>query len=188
MNLIFKSAIILALVAGSSINTREMKTINTSESQATWTGKKFGGQHTGTIDLQSGTLEFTDDNLTGGDFVIDMTSLSTTDLSGDNKDKLDGHLKSDDFFGTASHPTAALVFTDVKKEKDGVYTVTADLTIKETTEPITFELVTGANTATTQLNIDRSKYNVKYGSKSFFKGLGDNFIYDNFEVEVKLVY
>ncbi|WP_124980878.1 YceI family protein [Nonlabens xiamenensis] len=164
-----------------------MKTVNTTESTAHWTGKKFGGSHNGSIHLKSGSLEFDGERLTGGEFVIDMQSISVSDLSGESKEKLEGHLKSDDFFATDAHPTASLVFTEVT-QKEGHASVTADLTVKGITHPISFDLKLDNNSASTLLNIDRSKYDVKYGSKSFFKGLGDNFIYDNFEVEVNLVY
>ncbi len=188
MNLIFKSAIILAVVAGTSTIKKEMKTIKTNESSAVWTGKKFGGSHTGTIDIKNGTLEFNDNLLSGGSFVIDMSSINVTDLTGESKGKLEGHLKSDDFFSTESYPEATLEFTDVKKSAANFYAVTADLTVKGTTHPVNFDLAISDNKATTTVVIDRSKYNVKYGSKSFFQGLGDNFIYDDFEVDVNLVY
>ncbi|ARN70591.1 lipid-binding protein [Nonlabens tegetincola] len=187
MNLIFKSTVVLAIVAATFTNNVNMKKINTEKSTAVWTGKKFGGQHTGTINLTSGTLEFENDKIKGGSFVIDMSSLVVTDLEGEMKDKLEGHLKSDDFFSTANHPQATLDFTSIDN-KEGYATITADLSIKGITHPITFDLTYNNNEATTTLVIDRSKYNVKYGSKSFFKGLGDNFIYDNFEVEVSLIY
>jgi polyisoprenoid-binding protein YceI len=185
MNVILKSALILAIVAGTSTKEKEMKTVNTATSTAVWTGKKFGGSHTGTIQLKSGQLEFEDEKLIGGNFIIDMSSLDVTDLEGEMKGKLEGHLKSDDFFSTESFPEATLVFTSIEDLEDH-YKVTANLTIKGKSNPISFDLKMSDNTATTVLNIDRSKYDVKYGSKSFFKGLGDNFIYDNFEVVVVL--
>ena len=163
-----------------------MKTVNTTKSAAVWTGKKFGGAHTGTIQLQEGNLDFKEDKISGGSFKMNMDSLVVTDLDGEMKEKLEGHLKSDDFFSTTSFPTADLKITSIEKEKEGVYNATASLTIKEITNPINFQLLEAGDKLTATLTIDRSKYNVKYGSKSFFKGLGDNFIYDNFEVKVTL--
>ncbi|HKL91475.1 MAG TPA: YceI family protein, partial [Allomuricauda sp.] len=90
---------------------KDTKEVKTSESTVTWKGYKVGGSHTGTISLESGALEFDGEKLVGGEFVVNMSSISATDLEGEYKDKLDGHLKSDDFFGTADHPTAKLVFT-----------------------------------------------------------------------------
>lgn len=163
-----------------------MKTVNTTKSAAVWTGKKFGGAHTGTIQLQEGNLDFKEDKISGGSFKMNMDSLVVTDLDGEMKEKLEGHLKSDDFFSTTSFPTADLKITSIEKEKENVYNATASLTIKEITNPINFQLLEAGDKLTATLTIDRSKYNVKYGSKSFFKGLGDNFIYDNFEVKVTL--
>lgn len=163
-----------------------MKTVNTTKSAAVWTGKKFGGAHTGTIQLQEGNLDFKEDKISGGSFKMNMDSLVVTDLDGEMKEKLEGHLKSDDFFSTTSFPTADLKITSIEKEKEGVYNATASLTIKGITNPINFQLLEAGDKLTATLTIDRSKYNVKYGSKSFFKGLGDNFIYDNFEVKVTL--
>lgn len=163
-----------------------MKTVNTTKSTAVWTGKKFGGAHTGTIQLQEGNLDFKEDKISGGSFKMNMDSLIVTDLDGEMKEKLEGHLKSDDFFSTTSFPTADLKITSIEKEKENVYNATASLTIKEITNPINFQLLEAGDKLTATLTIDRSKYNVKYGSKSFFKGLGDNFIYDNFEVKVTL--
>ena len=163
-----------------------MKTVNTTKSAAVWTGKKFGGAHTGTIQLQEGNLDFKEDKISGGSFKMNMDSLVVTDLDGEMKEKLEGHLKSDDFFSTTSFPTADLKITSIEKEKEDVYNATASLTIKGITNPINFQLIEAGDKLTATLTIDRSKYNVKYGSKSFFKGLGDNFIYDNFEVKVTL--
>ena len=105
--------------------------------------------------------------------------------------KLEGHLKSDDFFGVTSHPTAHLKITKVKA-KGGVYFVTADVTIKEITHPVEFETTVsstaGTMTATSKITIDRSKYNVRYGSNSFFDNLGDKAIYDNFDLNVELTF
>ena len=125
------------------------------------------------------------DQLVGGEFVVDMTSISNEDLSGDNRAKLEGHLKSDDFFGVENYPTAKLVITNVVKNEN-TYKVTGDLTIKETTEPITFDLEEAGDNFTTTLTIDRSKYNVRYGSGSFFDNLGDKTIYDDFTLDINL--
>lgn len=164
-----------------------------TSSTVTWKGYKVTGSHEGTIDLKSGSLDYdTDGNLTGGTVVIDMTSLSCTDLSGKSAEKLVGHLQSDDFFGVANYPTATLVITDVSaKGTPGDYKVTADLTIKETTESVKFyahiEEQDGKRVATADLKIDRTDYDVRYGSGSFFDNLGDKTIYDEFDINVTLV-
>jgi len=117
-----------------------------------------------------------------------MTSINVTDLEGESKQKLEGHLKSEDFFGVEKYPTAKLVITSAAKKSEGVYGIVGNLTIKEDTHPVTFDLTMNGDAASTKLTIDRSKYNVRYGSGSFFDNLGDKTIYDNFDLEVDLKF
>ena len=114
--------------------------------------------------------------------------FSSQDLDGKSKANLDGHLKSDDFFGVEKFPTATLVIKSLGEKGNGVYAVTADLTIKGKTESIKFDLTVGKNTAETSLKVDRTKYGIQYGSGSFFDNLGDKTISDEFELKVKLVF
>lgn len=183
-------SIALALVAFVTLSTTAQvsKKVDVSKSTINWVGKKVTGAHEGTINLKEGKLIFNGKKLVGGNFTVDMTSLSTTDLSGGMKEKLDGHLKSDDFFGTEKFPTATLVFKSIGEKGNGVYTVTADLTIKGKTNSIAFEITVNGNTATAALKVDRTKYDIKYGSGSFFDGLGDKAIYDEFDLTVKLAF
>jgi len=164
---------------------KETKEVKTSESNVTWKGYKVGGSHTGTIDLKSGSLEFDGEKLVGGEFIVDMTSISTTDLEGDYKGKLDGHLASDDFFGVANHPTAKLVFTKVKSTGKNSYEVKGNLTIKGTTEPVSFDVSVYGDKATATLKVDRTKYDVKYGS-GIIGTAKDKLIYDEFDLVVDL--
>ena len=182
-----KSVLILAVgVAAASFTTKTiMEKVSVKSSSITWVGKKVTGKHSGTIDLKDGFFEMENGNITGGGFVIDMNSIACTDLEGDSKGQLEGHLKSDDFFGVENHPTAKLVITNAVKDGNS-YTVTGDLTIKETTEPISFDLQQAGDNFTTTLTIDRSKYNVRYGSGSFFDNLGDKTIYDDFTLDINL--
>jgi len=185
----FKS-IALALVAFVSFatNAQTSKKVDASKSTINWVGKKVTGSHEGTIALKEGTLIFKGKKLVGGNFTVDMTSINTTDLDGKGKANLDGHLKSDDFFGVEKFPTATLVIKSLGEKGNGVYTVTADLTIKGKTESIKFDLTVAANSASTTLKVDRTKYDIKYGSGSFFDGLGDKAIYDEFDLTVKLTF
>lgn len=164
----------------------EKKAVKVDESTVTWKAYKVTGSHTGTIALKSGALEFDGDKLTGGEFVVDMTSITNTDLEGDYKGKLEGHLNSDDFFGTATNPTSSLVFTEVKASGKNSYNVTGDLTIKGITKPVTFDVSIYGSKATATLKVDRAAYDVKYGSGSFFDNLGDKTIYDEFDLVVDL--
>ena len=163
------------------------KKVNVEKSTINWTGKKVTGQHEGTIALESGVLEFDGDKLVGGEFVIDMTSINVTDLEGKSKNSLEGHLKSDDFFGVEDHETASLKITKVSKQYTD-YEISGDLTIKGITNPINFSMVVGDNSAKANLTIDRSKFDVRYGSPSFFNDLKDKAIYDDFDLKVNLVY
>lgn len=183
-----KSAIILAIAMATAGVSTEKK-VDVVNSKITWTGHKVTGQHDGVIQLEKGTLMFNDkQQLTGGTFTMDMSTLTVTDLEGDSKGKLEGHLKSEDFFGTEKHTKSTFVITKVEG-KDGKYKVTGDLTIKGITNPTTFDMmVKDNNTATANLKIDRTKYDIKYGSASFFDGLKDKAIYDEFDLNVNLKF
>tara|TARA_B100000780_G_scaffold278765_1_gene253553 strand:- start:7496 stop:8152 length:657 start_codon:yes stop_codon:yes gene_type:complete len=162
-------------------NTVEVKT-----SSIQWKAKKVVGSHEGDISLQSGELIYEDGNLVGGNFIMDMTSLICTDLSGEYKGKLEGHLKSDDFFSVNTYSTAGLVITNVEKVNSKKHNITADLTIKGITKSITFEANSEKNKFASNIQINRTQFDVKYGSGSFFDGLGDNMIDDEFELTVIL--
>lgn len=164
------------------------KAVNIKESKINWVGKKVTGQHEGTINLKSGALKFEGNKLAGGNFVVDMTSLVVTDLSGDGKAKLEGHLKSDDFFGVANHETASFKITKVTQKKANSYTINGDLTIKGKTNPIEFNMAIDGSSATANLKIDRTKYGIRYGSASFFDNLKDKAIYDEFDLAVNLKF
>ncbi|WP_299529284.1 YceI family protein [Ulvibacterium sp.] len=166
----------------------EKKEVKTKESKVTWKAYKVTGSHTGTVDLKEGALMFDGDKLTGGEFVVNMASLISTDLEGEYKGKLEGHLKSDDFFGVATHPTSKLVFTKVKASGKNSYEVTGDLTIKNITKPVTFDVSIYGSKATATLKVDRAEYDVRYGSGSFFDNLGDKTIYDEFDLVVDLEF
>lgn len=186
-NTILKSTALIFAIVLTAFTTLDKKQVDTGKSIINWTGYKVTGQHEGTITLLEGILEFNEDQLTGGSFVMDMTSINTTDLEGDYKNKLDGHLKADDFFGVKNHPKATLVFKSVTKNKTN-YAVVGDLTIKGITNKINFDLAVSGNTATTSLKVDRTKYGIKYGSASFFDDLKDKAIYDDFDLKVSLKF
>lgn len=187
-----KNLAVVALVAFTSIafanNDVEKKGVKVESSSVVWKGYKVTGSHEGTITLKSGSLSFDGDKLVGGEFVIDMTTINTTDLDGEMKGNLDGHLKSDDFFGIEKYPTAKLVFTKVKAKGKNSYSVTGDLTIKGKTAPVTFDISIYGSKATASLKVDRTKYDVRYGSASFFDDLKDKAIYDEFDLVTDLQF
>jgi polyisoprenoid-binding protein YceI len=170
-----------------TVNT-DKKEIKTDKSKVVWKGYKVTGSHDGTIAIKSGALEFDGEKLTGGEFVIDMTSIIVTDLEGEYKGKLEDHLKSDDFFSVATHQTASLVFTDVKASGKNAYSVTGDLTIKGKTHPVSFSMSIYGTKATASLKIDRTKYGIEYKSGSFFDNLKDKAIYDEFDLVADLEF
>ena len=170
-----------------AFTTQITKEVNTESSVVKWTGYKVTGQHEGTIMIKKGSLTFNNNVLVGGKFVIDMSTINTTDLEGDYKKKLDGHLKDDDFFGVEKHKTASLVFTSLKQNGTN-YIVNADLTIKGISNKVKFKMQVLENSAIADLKIDRTKYDIKYGSASFFDDLKDRAIYDEFDLNVNLSF
>lgn len=165
------------------------KNVDVKASTVEWTGKKITGSHTGNIELKDGFLNLTEEGqLTGGAFVMDMTSIVVTDLSGEYKTKLENHLDSEDFFGVENFPTSKLVITEVAPKEGDLYTVTGDLTVKGKTESVSFDMEVKNNSAKAQVVIDRTKFGIRYGSGSFFDNLGDNTIHNNFTLDVNLKF
>ncbi|MCJ7465804.1 MAG: YceI family protein [Maribacter sp.] len=188
-------SLVLTMVIGAGATATEpvkveKKEVKTEASNISWKGYKVLGSHHGTISLKEGSLLFEDNKLAGGEFFVDMTSLASVDLASDteSKGKLEGHLKSDDFFGVQNHPTSKLVFTEVKASGKNSYEVTGNLTIKNITKPITFDVSIYGSKATATMKVDRSQYDVKYGSGSFFDNLGDKTIYDEFDLVVDMEF
>ena len=147
--------------------------VNSGESKVVWLGKKVTGQHTGTINIAKGNLEFSKDQLSGGNFEIDMKSIANSDLENEEyNQKLVGHLKSDDFFGVENFPTSTLTINKVKQVSGHKYNVKGEITIKGVTKSIDFPVEATLNgtkvTAIATITIDRSEFGVKYGSGSFF--------------------
>lgn len=181
-------ALAFAVALSTLTVTAQTKKVDVKTSTINWVGKKVTGQHSGTVALKDGALVFKKNVLKGGNFTVDMTTINATDLSGEYQGKLNGHLKADDFFGTEKFPTSTLVFKTIAAKGNDVYSVTADLTIKGITKPVTFDITVKGNTATTAFNVDRTKYDIKYNSKSFFESIGDKAIYDEFELAVNLKF
>ncbi|ULC58738.1 YceI family protein [Flaviramulus sp. BrNp1-15] len=157
-----------------------------------WKGFKPTGSHNGIINIESGILNTTDGKISGGTFLIDMSSLEVKDIPADdeNNGKLAGHLKGADFFDVEKHPSAAFEITGVE-EVDGKMMLSGNLALKDAKNNVTFPVsVTQDGDAISLVSetftIDRSKWNVKYGSKSFFDNLGDKFINDDIELKVTL--
>jgi polyisoprenoid-binding protein YceI len=184
-----KTIAIALLVTVATTANAQQKKINAATSSIAWVGKKVTGQHNGTINIKDGTLVFKKKKIKGGSITVDMSTINTTDLkAGQGKEDLDGHLKADDFFGTAKYPTAKIEFKLISDNGDGTYGVTANMTIKDVTAPVSFKIAVAGNTASTNLKIDRTKFGIKYGSGSFFENLGDKTISDEFDLTVALKF
>ncbi|MDN3493481.1 YceI family protein [Winogradskyella bathintestinalis] len=167
--------------------------VDTEKSTINWKGFKPTGTHDGTIAIKDGKLDVNDGTIESGNFTIDMNSIVVKDIPEDdeNNAKLTGHLTSADFFDVEAHPTATFEVTGIENV-DGNAMLSGNLTIKEETNNISIPVNTEINEDTMTLTsetftIDRSKWNVKYGSKSFFDDLGDKFINDNIELTISLV-
>ena len=158
-----------------------------------WKGDKIVGSfHIGTIDLKSGWLTVDGTSVTGGEFIVDMNSIRNSDVKDEKmRERLIGHLKSDDFFGVEKYPHSKLVITGSSRTADGKTMFRGNLTIKEATHPVEFtatESKSGdAVTYVAAINFDRSLYDVRFGSGKFFSNLGDNAINDEIKLNIKLV-
>lgn len=182
-------AILLAFTPAS--DTQQL-TISPEASKVEWFAEKVTGKHNGLVKLKEGWLEIKDKKIVGGQFKIDMTSIVVSDLDGEYKGKLEGHLKSPDFFDIEQHPTSTLKIKRVTEKVDGAFNrlIVGDLTIKGITHEVSFPAKVSMENNTLaaygELVIDRSKYEVRYGSKSFFDNLGDKAIYDEFTMKVSI--
>ena len=167
----------------------EIAKVDVEASTIEWKASKVTGKHHGTLKLKSGDLIFTDGQLSGGRFTLDMTSIECADLEGEYKGKLEGHLKSADFFAVEEFPTADLVIKNVySRGTPGDYKVVADITVKGITKEIKFNTLLADGIANANITLDRTDYNVKYGSGTFFSNLGDKTIRDDFNLDVKIAY
>ena len=165
--------------------------IAVAQSNIDWTGRKVTGAHNGTIGIKSGELVLQDGKLTGGNFVVDVTSIKILDVTDPATNaQFWGHLASDDFFSLDQFPEATFVITNVAAKENGVYNVTGDLTIKGITHEVKFK-ATVNNTSETliasgRITIDRTWYGIKFRSGNFFTNLGDTLIYNDFDLDVTL--
>jgi polyisoprenoid-binding protein YceI len=145
-------------------------TVDATASEVKWTGYHLAKsyEHTGLIKIKSGKLSLNKGLIAGGEFVIDMNTITTTDVTDEGKaGKLVGHLKSPDFFDVANNPEAKLVIKKTEKGANGTLKTTADLTIRGITKPVEFEtkLTDKGDVieATADIKVKRNEFNVLYG-------------------------
>lgn len=167
--------------------------IDTKESKIYWTASKItGSSHTGAISIANGTVEVKGKSVVKGELNIDMNSIVNTDIeNAEYNKKIVGHLKSDDFFSVEKHSNAEFKITSVKKVDGSEHIIVGKLSIKGLTNEISFpakiNVSGGKVTAYGTANIDRTKWDIKYGSGSFFDDLGDKAIKDEFQIKFELI-
>ncbi len=170
----------------------ETFTVDTKRSSIQWLAKKVTGQHNGTIKLASGQLTVNNQAIKDGTFTLEMASIACSDLEGESNKKIIAHLKSDDFFSVEKNPTSKFQITKIALAGIDRVNISGNLTIKNITKPLTFTAAIKQQgnelTATAKnVKVDRTKYDIKYGSKSFFSSIGDKAIDNEFELTIKLV-
>lgn len=177
-------------------NTEESFKVDAAASTFKWHATKVTGEHFGVVKYNNGTVKFNGSSLNGSEIVMDMTSIDATDLTGEYHDKLVGHLKSEDFFSVEKNKTSILKVkssTPIKGAAAGTnnYDIVADMIIKGISNEVKFPAIVVATKGQVVINADfdinRTLYDIKYGSKTFFDGIGDKAISDNFNVKVRVV-
>ncbi|HXH30139.1 MAG TPA: YceI family protein [Bacteriovoracaceae bacterium] len=166
--------------------------VDTSNTKVTYVGsKKVGESHTGQIKAKDGWVTVKGEVITAGEITMDMNSITSTDLTDKEANgKFIGHMKSADFFNTAKYPDSKLVIKSSKKTAKGLE-VEGEMTMIGQTGPVKFTATDVKSTAElysakANIDVDRTKWGLKYGSGQFFKGLGDKIINDNFTLQVEL--
>ena len=151
-------------------------------SEVIWTGSKVvGGSHYGALPIKSANIKANEGNIQSANIVFDLKKIDVTELSGEWKNKFLSHIKSGDFFEVDKYPEAKLLLTEVKNNLGK-----GQLTIKDKTHPIEIKFNKKGKLYSGTVEFDRTKYNIVYGSKNFFKNLGDKAISNNVKVDFKL--
>ena len=166
-----------------SMSLAAQNTLNTLESSLKWEGKKITGSgHNGSLTFSDSQVKIEDGNIISGVFIVDMTTLTCDDLTADQgKSNLEGHLKSNDFFAVEKFNTATLAISSVDNNN-----ATGILTIKDISHPIKFTLIKNQDIYNASLVFDRSKYDIRFNSGSFFENLGDKLILNEIELTAEL--
>ena len=166
--------------------------IQNASSTVNWTGKKVLGLHTGSINVESGFIDIIDGKIAVGNIKIDMTSIVISDIE-DPKTNSDflAHLQNADFFSVDKFKTAKLEITSSVQKEKNTFLINGNLTIRDITHPVSFnanvEVFTDFLHSMGELVINRTMYNIHYGSGKLFDNLGDKLIYDDFVLQFKLI-
>lgn len=170
--------------------------ISPVESSISWIGRKLTGSHAGTVPVKSGEVVLDGNSIKSGSFGIDLTGIQVTDIPDTKQNaKLVGHLKSGDFFAAEMFPTAQFTIDSAVPMASPLAsgentTIKGTLAIKGISKPIEFPakvvVKEGIAEASGKAKVDRTQWDIRYGSGKFFQGLGDKLIYDEFEVDFSL--
>ncbi len=184
-NVLFSLLAIFIILASFTTIKDEVYTVETSRSTIDWSAKKVLGGHVGTVKISSGTLIYDGKGLKGGSFVMDLANLTS------DSERLTTHLKNDDFFSVDKHPTSKFDITKVSAAGTDRVNITGNLTIKGITHPITFPASVKQQkgiivAVASGVKVDRTKYDIKFRSKSFFGDIGDKAIEDEFVLNINL--
>lgn len=178
-------------VTNTSIQNSDTLWVDKLSSDVQWIGRKVTGEHNGHIEVAGGFIIHNNGNLKSGEILMNMQSITVDDIENPKwNQKLVDHLKNDDFFNSEKYPTAKFVFSEFKGKGADTH-VKGNMTIRDKTVPMNFIFNTVVDTdsshATGSINIDRSLFEVKYGSGTFFEGLGDKMIMDEFTLNFNVI-
>lgn len=192
MNKLLCTAIVsLTVLSAAAIKAVSNFKVDKESSKLTWTAKKATGDHNGEVKVSNGNFIIENNVLKGGSFDIDLNSITDADVTDKaSNEKLVSTLKGEAFFNTEKYPKANFVISSATKTTGSQYDVKGKLTIKGITNDVSFPATVTVNgkklVAVAKITIDRTKYDIKFRSKSFFENLGDKVIYDDFDITVNL--
>lgn len=169
--------------------------IDTAQSIIYWMGKSPSGAHNGRLNFKSGILFGGNLQIQSAELLIDMNTIRNLDIEdASDRNKLDEHLKNEDFFNVAQFPEAKLKVDKINEIKDSVNNamISGILTIKGVSNEIVVKgkidySNEGVLITIPEFLIDRTNYNIMYSSKKILASLKDGFIYDEIALSVKIV-
>ena len=187
---LYKSIIVtfLALLTPLSLISQMTKLIDVENSKIKWIGEELSGKnHYGSLKFKKGNLNLNNGVIISGNFIVDMKTINVEDLQGGSKQRLEGHLRSDDFFSVEKFSEAIFEAKSpaVVNKKEGVQILSGNLTIKGITHPAKIEI---DDNWSAKLVFDRSKFDVRFRSGNFFQNLGDKLIYDEIAINAKIAF
>lgn len=191
-----RAEIMERLEAGEIPEAVDVFSVDTENSELAWEGRRIGGGHDGVMGIKSGEFFVFDGDLVGGEVVIDMHQIVVLDIENpESNARLQAHLESDDFFAVEEYPEAHFEITGVEpvdgEDTEKTHRIFGNMTIRGITHGIAFDanidLRENEMMAFADFDLDRTQWNVRYGSGSFFDDLGDRAINDDFGLTFNLM-